>query len=122
MPRADMWVAGLTLYATYDQETVPYGHGVCHTDPWQTQPHTLATKPAHVLRCATASATTHRISNMRLAPLRAVCPVGSSGGDTSQTSPPMSCNPRNPRSITCASRMLNPPADLPPQSKALEVS
>jgi hypothetical protein len=34
-------------------------------------------------RVAIESATTHRISNMRLAPLRAVCPVGSKGGNTS---------------------------------------
>ena len=49
--------------------------------------HTRArTQPTHVRRCATASATTHSISNIRLAALSAVCPVGSSGGDTSQTS------------------------------------
>jgi len=75
---------------------------------------TLASQPAHVRRCTTASATTHRISNIRLAALSAVWPVGSSGGDTSQTSPPMSCNPRNPRSITWASRMLNPPGSGAP--------
>ena len=28
--------------------------------------------------------------------------------------PPMRCNPRNPRSITCASRMLNPPGSGAP--------
>ena len=52
-----------------------------HPRPW-------APAPARGLRCATASATTHRISNRRLAPVRAVWPVGSSGGDTSHTSPP----------------------------------
>ena len=132
-------VAGLRLRDTHVQQTSPrfYGHTLwsyslpflrrttrrscptgmaCAAQTLSSLSHTrtLATKPAHVLRCATASATTHRISNIRLAPLRAVWPVGSSGGDTSQTSPPMSCNPRNPRSITCASRMLNPPGSGAP--------
>ena len=55
------------------------------------------------------SATRHRISNMMVAPTRAVLPVWSYGGATSTTSPPMRFRPRNPRSRRCASSVVMPP-------------
>jgi hypothetical protein len=40
-------------------------------------------------RCLTLSAGTHKISNSMVAPTSAVLPLGSNGGDTSTTSPPI---------------------------------
>ncbi len=56
-------------------------------------------------RRLTASATTHRISNIMVAPTRAVLPDGSNGGATSTTSPPTRLSPDSPRIMICASRV-----------------
>ena len=44
------------------------------------------------------SATRHKMSNISEAPTSAVFPLGSNGGATSTTSPPMRFSPRSPRS------------------------
>jgi hypothetical protein len=49
------------------------------------------------------------ISNIKVAPTRAVLPLGSKGGDTSTTSPPIRLSPCSPRRMCCASRVLMPP-------------
>jgi hypothetical protein len=40
--RTKNFVASLTFCATYDQETVPQGHGLRRPDPWQRWLHTSA--------------------------------------------------------------------------------
>src|SRR6266851_2387281 len=59
-------------------------------------------------REATDDATTHKISYISVAPTSAVLPVGSKGGATSTTSPPMRVNPCSRRNIICASSTLMP--------------
>src|SRR5688572_28510161 len=63
----------------------------------------------HLRLRATASARIHMISNMKVAPTSAVLPLGSNGGETSTTSPPMRFNPCRPRMTSCASRVVMPP-------------
>src|SRR5512147_2884711 len=71
--------------------------------------HLLHHDRVHLRLRATASASTHMISNMKVAPTRAVLPLGSKGGETSTTSPPIRLRPCSPRTTSCASRVVMPP-------------
>ena len=60
-------------------------------------------------RAATLSASTQSSSNIIVAPVSAVSPLGSSGGETSTRSAPTISSPRSPRTSACASRVVMPP-------------
>ena len=52
---------------------------------------------------------THKSSNSIVAPVSAVMPPTSKGGETSTTSAPAMLRPARPRSSACASRVVSPP-------------
>ena len=94
------------LCAAHNQETVPHGQGLRRPDPWQRGLHTGAAD--HVRsRAALRHGVGHHAQDLehQIGHIERGVARGVEGGDTSQTSPPMSCNPRNPRSITWASRI-----------------
>jgi len=66
------------------------------------------------------SAMRQRISNIRVAPTRAVLPVCHKAAPTSTTSPPMRFNPRNPRRSRCPSNVVMPPISGRPRAGRID--
>lgn len=84
------------------------GHGAV-SDGQQDMQETYRIEPMRYFLLAFASANKHKISYINVAPTSAVLPLGSKGGATSTTSPPIRFNPRRPRSSSMASMVVRPP-------------